>query len=139
MLIDLGRGIAVTDNPPSPPGGPGPSLTVTVEHRAAALVVHVAGEIDLVTEGEFRESVRQALAEHPDRLVLDLSDLRFMSSSGLKVLLEARGSSSGTDLRLVATEAVTHPMTIVGADMTLAVYPSVQDALRDQPPRGQAE
>ena len=54
-----------------------------------AAVVAVEGELDLFTAPHLREEVRDAIKKDGPTLVLDLSELSFMDSSGLSVLIEA--------------------------------------------------
>jgi anti-sigma B factor antagonist len=59
-------------------------------HRdGAAGVIVPVGEVDLVTVHEVRENVRAAAADCR-RVVLDLRQVTFMDSSGLRLLVEAQ-------------------------------------------------
>jgi anti-sigma B factor antagonist len=51
----------------------------------------VRGEVDPASAPEFRARLQSAAGEDPGDLVLDLTELRFMDSSGLKVLIEIAG------------------------------------------------
>src|SRR5690242_5632449 len=66
--------------------GPTPIEFATV-HEGGTLTVR--GEIDLATAGRFREAVETALASSGN-LIVDLSDVTFMDSTGLRALLQAR-------------------------------------------------
>jgi len=72
-------------------------------------VVRPSGEIDIATVEPFRHAVREALAQQPPNLVLDLTDVTFLDSSGLSVLAGAlkRQRTRGGGL------AVVHPQPIV--------------------------
>ena len=52
-------------------------------------VVRVQGEVDLYTAPQLWETLDAAIAGTPHELVIDLSDVRFLDSSGLSVLLRA--------------------------------------------------
>ena len=52
-------------------------------------VVAVHGDIDLYTAPRLWETIDAATAEIPDELVLDLTDVPFLDSSGLSVLVRA--------------------------------------------------
>jgi anti-sigma B factor antagonist len=67
--------------------------------ESGATVVRLGGEVDLSNVAEVRgllEPVRQA---RPDRLVLDLADLRFMDSSGLALLIAVAEPAGSVALR----------------------------------------
>ena len=68
-------------------------------------VVHVApvGEIDLATVGRLDEQLRELREAGFRRLVLDLRDVGFMDSTGLRLILtlDALAREDGTDFGLV--------------------------------------
>jgi anti-sigma B factor antagonist len=68
-----------------------PTFSTEVEKSDGATLIHVRGEIDMETAGRLRDAIEPHLG--PDqRIVLDFSDVEFMDSSCLKVLVQARGS-----------------------------------------------
>jgi len=61
---------------------------VTVKIKNDSLIVRLSGELDLVVAKEFRECVDKVLMDRPVRnLILDLSQVSFIDSSGLGALL----------------------------------------------------
>ncbi len=66
------------------------------------LAVVLDGEIDLHEAPRIRELLLPALAREVDRLVIDLSAVTYIDSSGLALLIEAlqRVTSYGGDLAL---------------------------------------
>src|ERR1700730_15164616 len=58
-------------------------IGVTQRHRTTA--IELAGDLDRVHEEAVRSSVVEALERRPERLVLDLSRLSFIDSSGVRV------------------------------------------------------
>ena len=65
--------------------------------------VRLEGELDLAEEREVRDAIFEALARQPAELILDLSRLSFMDSSGIHVVAEAAHHSAeqGTHLMIV--------------------------------------
>lgn len=61
-----------------------PELEVTARRAAGLTSLAVAGEMDVATAGEFAATVREHLAGGP--VVLELHELRFMDSSGVRAL-----------------------------------------------------
>lgn len=61
-----------------------PNFEITTSPAAEGVVVAVAGEIDLVTSPEFEATLLEQLATGPVRL--DLRELAFMDSTGVRVL-----------------------------------------------------
>ena len=50
-------------------------------------VAALSGEVDLAAAEAVEERIRTALADEPDVLVLDLREVDFLDSSGLRVVL----------------------------------------------------
>jgi anti-sigma B factor antagonist len=66
-----------------------PELTTTVDVSDGCARVVAAGEIDLYTAPRFAEALESAAAAMP-RLHVDLTEVAFMDSTGLRCLLQAR-------------------------------------------------
>ena len=73
-----------------------------VTHGTDATVVHVVGEIDTLTAPVLRAQLDEHISAVP-LLVLDLSDVTFLGSAGLAVLVAAKDAADarGHTLRLV--------------------------------------
>jgi anti-sigma B factor antagonist len=65
-------------------------LRTVVSRHAATVTVAVAGAWDQATQTAARQAIHAALALRPERVVLDLSDLSFIDSSGLHTVVELR-------------------------------------------------
>lgn len=70
-----------------------------LEGRAAASV-RVAGELDLGTAPQLRTALEEALV-YARLVLLDVSDVSFMDSSGLRVVLEASIGARAQDARVL--------------------------------------
>jgi anti-anti-sigma factor len=106
---------------------------VIVQHEHGTSVLVVAGELDMLTAPQLSQALDVALGARPPVLVVDLSEVTFMDSAGLAVLLSAhRESGDGTSLRVVANQRATlRPMELTGVDEYLALYSRRRDALAD--------
>jgi anti-anti-sigma factor len=65
---------------------PDPDLSITTSATARGTVVALAGEVDLSNVADVGRELRLRLAEGP--VMLDLAELRFMDSSGVRLLDE---------------------------------------------------
>jgi anti-sigma B factor antagonist len=65
-------------------------VVAAVEEQDHAVVVRLVGELDLYNAGELRETLDDVCARRPGRVVVDLSEVTFIDSTGLGVLVEAR-------------------------------------------------
>jgi anti-sigma B factor antagonist len=82
----------------------------------------VVGELDMATAGELEEALRAPLERSVSRLVIDLSKLSFIDSSGLRLLivLNDRARTEGWTLGLVRPpEPIYSLFRITGADENL--------------------
>jgi anti-anti-sigma factor len=62
-------------------------------------IITVSGDLDLSNAGELEATVASLAAGRPERLVFDLSGLRFMDSAGIAVLLGAADRVHAVHLR----------------------------------------
>lgn len=87
-------------------------------------VVTLRGELDLAGESGLRDRLRTACDENDGRVVLDLSELTFIDSTGLSILVEyhERTRAAGGRLVLLAPrEAVVRILDITGLDERLTI------------------
>lgn len=75
-----------------PSGGGDEQLSVRTERPdPATTVLHVSGEVDMVTSSMLQTSIEQSLDAEPQLLVVDLEDVGFLGTSGLAALIQIRG------------------------------------------------
>jgi anti-sigma B factor antagonist len=102
-----------------------------VDRRNGAVVVSLAGELDLYNAEEVRTALLDACAGEPELLVIDLEQVRFIDSTVLGVLIEARskmGDRSG--FRLAAPGLETRrALEVSGLDPYFLVHDTVAEAL----------
>lgn len=95
-----------------------------IAHRAteAGVTLRIMGELDLSTGPVLRESI-ELLRRDLTALTLDLSDLVFMDSTGLRLLIELdqRANREGWQLVLIRPkqETAAAVLTATGADSAL--------------------
>lgn len=108
-------------------------VSVDVEHHGGAVVLRVAGELDLLTTPKLSEACDAALDDGPAILVIDLTGVTFLASVGMSAIVavhEAAGDH--TKVRVVGGSRDTmRPITVTGLDNLLDVYPDLSSALGD--------
>ncbi|MBV8933809.1 MAG: STAS domain-containing protein [Kutzneria sp.] len=107
-------------------------VTVGVEHHRDGVIVHVAGEVDMASAPAVSQTFDRVISADPGAVVLDLTQVDFLSSSGLQMLTDMRqdASTNHVPLWLVAQgRAVLRPMEITGILDGFSVLPSVAAAL----------
>jgi len=100
-------------------------------HGSGATVVHVVGEIDTLTAPLLRSQLDEQIAVVP-LLVLDLSDVTFLGSAGLAVLVAAKDDADrrGHRLRLVCgSRIVTRALQATGLLTLFDIADGVPEAL----------
>jgi anti-anti-sigma factor len=120
--------------PNSSPGEREPPVTA-VERADDAVVVVLAGELDLYNAGEVRTVLLAACDEQPERLVVDLAQVTFIDSTALGVLIEARSRLSDRGAFTLAAPqlATRRALEVSGLDRHFRVYPSREEALAARP------
>jgi anti-sigma B factor antagonist len=106
-------------------------ITTSVAHREGVAVVSVGGEIDLSTAPAFEAAIAGALDDDPPVLVIELSEVRFMASVGLRILAATQEKvSKSARVAIVADNpATSRPMQLTGLDKIISLYPTLDDAL----------
>ena len=64
-------------------------MTIDKQTESGKLTTKVSGRLDTTTAPELEASLRESM-DSADELILDLSDLEYISSAGLRVLLAAQ-------------------------------------------------
>jgi anti-anti-sigma factor len=106
-------------------------LQISVTAGPADTLVAVTGECDLHTGRQLRDVLTSELSRGVRRLILDLSGLTFLDSTGMQVLLSVRNviTVRGGILALVSPQpVVARILELTGADRVIPVYDSLQDA-----------
>lgn len=95
-------------------------------------VLAVRGEVDVSSAPALRQELDQLLAEGSTTVIVDLSGVGFLDSTGLGALVAARANAAeaGGDLPVVCEhERVLKLFTITGLDGVFDIHPSVDDAV----------
>jgi len=95
------------------------------------MVVSVAGELDLYNAHALREALLECCNEAPERLVVDLSNVKFIDSTALGVLIEARSRMTNRRAFLLAAPGLEtrRALEISGLDRHFVVHDSLDEAL----------
>jgi len=104
---------------------------LSVETVGEACVVKLAGELDLYNAPQVREALTKACDDSPTRVVVDLSDVEFIDSTALGVLIEARTKVHNRRAFLLAGPGLEtkRALEISGLDRHFTVHESVSEAL----------
>ncbi|MET8795488.1 STAS domain-containing protein [Nocardia sp. NPDC004568] len=104
-------------------------LDVAVRAENGTAVVTVQGEVDMASAPQLQAALEDA-QRGGDPLVVDMSEVGFLGSAGLSVLLViSEAAEPGAGLRVVVSDAVRRPVELTGLDKLLSVHESLADAL----------
>lgn len=91
----------------------------------------LTGLLDAFSEPAFKKVVGKCIEDGPVNIILDLSAIDFVDSSGLGVLVQMAKktqSLSGT-LQIISNPRVTQTVKLVRLEQFLSLQPSVENAL----------
>jgi anti-sigma B factor antagonist len=105
---------------------------LNVSEREGWAILSVGGEVDVATAPRLREQLIDLVNGGHHRIVVDLSDVEFLDSTGLGVLVGAlkRVRTQDGDLALVCTESrILKVFEITGLTKVFTMYESVDEAV----------
>jgi anti-anti-sigma factor len=108
-------------------------MEVTEERRADVVILAVAGRLDAATSKVLEEAILKRIVEGERKLIVDLSGLDYISSSGLRVFLLAAkkmGPEKGKVLLCSMQEGVRQVFDLAGFSSILSIHNSREEALQ---------
>ncbi len=107
-------------------------MIVSVDERGLLAVFRIEGSVDTLSSEDLTEEFLARIQRGHCRLVVDLSQVDYLSSAGLRSILTALKEShqEGGDLRLVAPQPrVEQILKLAGLDTVLKSYTSVEEGV----------
>jgi anti-sigma B factor antagonist len=108
-------------------------LVVRREPHDGAVCLLLSGEVDLANADDLRAHL-DAVAQNDNNLIVDMAELRYIDSSGIKTLMDAHRIFKGTKRQMVLAAVpptVQRILDIVGVDRMVPVFASIEAALKD--------
>ncbi len=112
--------------------GVGDQLLIEVRLEADRVVVRLEGELDMASAPPLRATIEDLDLDGKSMLVLDLQQLQFMDSTGLRLILWARERCQESARELALTPGspqVQRLLTVSGAGEHLCIIASPDDML----------
>lgn len=107
-------------------------MNVTMSKAGVCAVVSVEGRIDTISAPDFEKQIIQLIDSGETTLVLDLAQLKYISSAGLRALLTAakQAKACGGGLSCCAAVGVVRKVfDVSGFTSVLPVYDSLEAAM----------
>jgi len=112
------------------------NIDIKTERSGESIIFRLRGALDIATSPTIRAALLEEVTEHRHKVVVDLTQLNFLDSTGLGALIGAQRRAlerGGEHLRLVVTEGpISRLLNITGLMEVFAVYPSVETALNGE-------
>jgi anti-sigma B factor antagonist len=111
------------------------SVDIKSEHNGAAIIYRLRGSLDLATAPSLRAALVEAANEGKHDIIVDLTELEFLDSTGLGALIGAhrRALENSGRVRLIVREGpIQRLLNITGLMRIFAVYASLDAALNDR-------
>jgi anti-sigma B factor antagonist len=111
------------------------SVDIKSEHNGAAIVYRLRGSLDLATAPSLRAALLEAANEGKHDIIVDLTELEFLDSTGLGALIGAhrRALENSGRVRLIVRDGpIQRLLNITGLMRIFAVYASLDAALNDR-------
>jgi anti-anti-sigma factor len=107
------------------------SLRGTREVRDNYQLFRLTGLLDAFSEPTFRKVLDKCIEEGPNHIIVDLSKIEFLDSSGLGALVQLvkKAQSVTGTLQVVSNARVTQTVKLVRLEKFLSLQPSVDAAL----------
>jgi anti-anti-sigma factor len=111
------------------------SLRGTREQKDTCQVFRLTGLLDAFSEPTFQKVVGKFIEDGPPHIILDLSKIDFVDSSGLGALVKLVKKTQSVEgtLQVVANARVMQTVKLVRLEKFLSIQASVDDALTNVP------
>ena len=112
------------------------SLRGTRDVRENYQLFRLTGLLDAFSEPVFRKVMTKCIEEEPSNVILDLSKIDFIDSSGLGVLVQLakKAQTAKGSFQIVTNPRVTQTVKLVRLESFLALQPNVDTAISNIPP-----
>ena len=107
-------------------------MDVSTRHEGGHSIVAVTGEVDLYSSPKMREALLASLSQRQARVVVDLSGVTYMDSSGIATLVEALQAARKGQGRLVLaglSDRVREVFELARLETVFELAPSVSAAV----------
>ncbi len=110
---------------------PTAGCVVTEEWIGRTVVIAASGALDMLTSPRLKASLVAVLKQNPSAIIVDLTDVDFLASAGMGVLVAAR-DLAGDRVRFAVVAsgpATSRPLKLVGLADLIGLHPSRDKAL----------
>jgi len=109
-----------------------PQAVRDVQYKGDVAIVKLAGEVDMSQSPSVHQALVEVLEKQPKRLVIDLTEVSYMDSSGVGILVDAlrRVRVNGGKVALAGVAPrVLSVLQITKLDQFFEIHPTLHEAL----------
>ncbi|MBJ7339164.1 STAS domain-containing protein [Mycolicibacterium sp.] len=113
------------------PTASGSTCVVNERWIGKVAVIATSGVVDMITAPQLEEAIKASLAKSPESIVVDFTDVEFLASAGMGVLVAAHDAApEGVDIHIVAEgPATSRPLKLVGIADIVPLHSTLDEAL----------
>jgi anti-sigma B factor antagonist len=106
-------------------------MEIDVQEYKRVAIVEISGRIDSASSAELEASLQSLIDKGKRNLVLDMAKVEFLSSSGLRVIVNAYKACKEIGQLCVAqpSERAASSLSIAGIDSLFAIHPTREAAI----------
>ena len=109
-------------------------LSIDIKNEGDAVIYRLRGSLDVATSPSVRAALMQTASEGNHEIVVDLTKLEFLDSTGLGALIGAhrRALENGGKVRLAVGDGpIQRLLNITGLIRVFPVYSTLEDAINE--------
>lgn len=109
-------------------------MNIQKQRKGEVLVLHLSGQLDNAASQKFSTIIAEYMRDGEKYLLLNFAQVNYLSSSGLRLLLEAAqtiDSRGGKLLLCSLAPSLMQAIELVGFHKILHIYPTEHEALKD--------
>lgn len=100
-----------------------------MERRQDYLMVYLSGELNFFNSSKIKEEIKRHITGDEARLVLDISELEMIDSSGVGIVISLLKKMNGKDVMLVGPQPkIARVFEITRLNQIVPIFPSLEQA-----------
>lgn len=113
------------------PTASGSTCEISERWIERVVVIATAGVVDMITAPQLEEAIKVALSKTPEGIVVDLTEVEFLASAGMGILVAAHDEApEGVGIHIVAEgPATSRPLKLVGIADIVPLHATLDEAL----------
>ena len=110
-------------------------MEFSVKKLGQAVIIRLTGRLDAITSPQFERDIEKCITSPQDNLVLDLAELDYISSAGLRIILKIAKAFNGVQWSLSLCQPQDHVREIFemsGFEHFITLRDSVSECIEDE-------